>query len=77
VLGQDTITPYKEVGCDGPTLYRHSEGAGIAFYDGHAAYMKKEKVFSKEAWEAGTPGMWSTFTEYPPTQADKRRLPKP
>lgn len=77
VLGQDTITPYKEVGCDGPTLYRHSEGASIAFYDGHAAYMKKEKVFSKEAWDAGTPGMWSTFTEYPPTEADKRRLPKP
>jgi len=64
-------------GCDGPTLYRHSEGVSLAFYDGHAEYRKKEKVFSKEAWDAGSPGMWSTFIEYPPTEAEKKRLPKP
>lgn len=29
----------------GPVLFRHSEGAVIAFYDGHAAYLKKDKVF--------------------------------
>ena len=77
VLGQDTITPYKQVGCDGPTLYRHSDGASIAFYDGHAENMKKEKVFNKEAWDSGRPGMWSTFKKYPPTEAEKKRLPRP
>jgi prepilin-type N-terminal cleavage/methylation domain-containing protein/prepilin-type processing-associated H-X9-DG protein len=77
VLGQDTIMPYKEVGTDGPTLYRHSEGVNLAFYDGHTAYMKKEKVFIKEAWDAGNPGMWSTFKHYPPTDEEQSRLPKP
>ncbi|UCC97404.1 MAG: prepilin-type N-terminal cleavage/methylation domain-containing protein [Phycisphaerales bacterium] len=77
VLGQDTITPYKQVGTDGPTLYRHSEGVNIAFYDGHAEYMKKEKAFSKEAWDAGAPGMWSVFADYPPTEEQKSRLPVP
>jgi prepilin-type N-terminal cleavage/methylation domain-containing protein/prepilin-type processing-associated H-X9-DG protein len=77
VLGHDTITPYKEVGTDGPTLYRHSEGVNLAFYDGHAAYMKKEKVFIKETWDEGRPGMWSVFKSYPPTQEEQSRLPKP
>jgi len=77
VLGQDTITPYKQVGCDGPTLYRHSEGVNMAFYDGHVEYMKKEKVFIKEAWDEGTPGMWSVFKSYPPTPAQQSQLPKP
>ena len=77
VLGQDTITPYKQVGCDGPTLYRHSEGVNMAFYDGHVAYMKKEKVFLKDAWDAGAPGMWSVFKSYPPTAAEQSQLPTP
>jgi prepilin-type processing-associated H-X9-DG protein len=77
VLGQDTITPYKQVGCDGPTLYRHSEGVNIAFYDGHTAYMKKDKVWSKSAWDMGAPGMWSTFMDYPPSPSEQSRLPKP
>jgi prepilin-type N-terminal cleavage/methylation domain-containing protein/prepilin-type processing-associated H-X9-DG protein len=77
VLGQDTIMPYKDVGTDGPTLYRHSEGVNLAFYDGHAEYMKKEKVFIREAWDSGNPGMWSTFKEYPPTDAEQSRLPIP
>jgi prepilin-type processing-associated H-X9-DG protein len=59
ILGQDTITPYKQVGCDGLTLYRHSEGVNITFYDGHAEYRKKEKVFSRDAWDAGTHGCWT------------------
>lgn len=29
----------------GPTFYRHSEGANIAFFDGHTEYLSKEKVF--------------------------------
>jgi len=39
--------------------------------------MKKEKVFNKDAWDAGTPGMWSVFKDYPPTQAEQSKLPKP
>jgi prepilin-type processing-associated H-X9-DG protein len=77
VLGQDTIMPYKDVGTDGPTLYRHSEGVNLAFYDGHTAYMKKEKVFNIEAWDAKNPGMWSTFKNYPPTEAEQSGLPRP
>jgi prepilin-type N-terminal cleavage/methylation domain-containing protein/prepilin-type processing-associated H-X9-DG protein len=68
VLGHDTITPYKDVGCGGPTLYRHSEGANITFYDGHVEYMKKEKVWIQEDWDADPkmPRMWSIHKHYPP-----------
>ncbi|MBN2130363.1 MAG: prepilin-type N-terminal cleavage/methylation domain-containing protein [Sedimentisphaerales bacterium] len=77
VLGQDTIMPYKNVGCDGPTLYRHAEGVNMAFYDGHVEHRKKNKVWSQEAWDDGLPGMWSTFKHYPPTDPEMARLPKP
>jgi prepilin-type N-terminal cleavage/methylation domain-containing protein/prepilin-type processing-associated H-X9-DG protein len=77
VLGQDTIMPYKDVGCDGPTLYRHSEGVNMAFYDGHVEYLKKDKVWSADDWGAGKPGMWSTFRHWPPTDAEQKRLPRP
>ena len=29
--------PYKNAGCEGPTLYRHADGVNIAFYDGHSS----------------------------------------
>jgi prepilin-type N-terminal cleavage/methylation domain-containing protein/prepilin-type processing-associated H-X9-DG protein len=77
VLGQKTIMPYKDVGCDGPTLYRHQEGANIAFYDGHVEHMKKDKVWIQDDWDNGAPGMWSTFRNWPPSDADKSRLPRP
>ena len=77
VLGQDTITPYKDVGCDGPVLYRHNEGTNLAFYDGHVEYQKKEEVWSQEAWDSGGAGMWSTFKQYPPTQAQQDNMPVP
>jgi prepilin-type processing-associated H-X9-DG protein len=77
VLGQDGITPYKEVVCDGPTLYRHSDGINIAFYDGHVRHMKKDKVWNQDDWDNGAAGMWSTFKHYPPTDAEESRLPKP
>ncbi|MBN1359519.1 MAG: prepilin-type N-terminal cleavage/methylation domain-containing protein [Sedimentisphaerales bacterium] len=77
VLGQDGITPYKEVGCDGPTLYRHNEGVNLAFYDGHVEYRKKQKVFNLLEWHNGRPGMWSTFTSYPPNAQQQSRLPRP
>lgn len=77
VLHQDTIMPYKDVGCDGPTLYRHSEGVNIAFYDGHVEHMKKDRVWRQEDYDSGSPGMWSTFRKYPPSEAEKSRLPRP
>jgi prepilin-type N-terminal cleavage/methylation domain-containing protein/prepilin-type processing-associated H-X9-DG protein len=49
----------------GPVLFRHSEGANIAFYDGHSEYLKKERVFVNgnplappRFWWDKT-GMWS------------------
>jgi prepilin-type N-terminal cleavage/methylation domain-containing protein/prepilin-type processing-associated H-X9-DG protein len=77
VLGQDTIMPYKNVGCDGPVLYRHSEGVNMAFYDGHVEYMKKEKAWSQYDWDHGIGGIWSTFKRYPPNETEKKRLPRP
>jgi prepilin-type processing-associated H-X9-DG protein len=77
VLGQNTIMPYKDVGCDGPTLYRHAEGVNFAFYDGHVDYLKKDKVWSQEDWNNGLPRMWSTFKHWPPTDAEQRSLPHP
>jgi len=77
VLHQDTIMPYKRVGCDGPTLYRHSDGVNLAFYDGHMEYRKKEKVYNLQDYQDGRPGMWSTFRHWPPTAAEQSRLPRP
>lgn len=77
VLGHDTISPYKDVGCDGPTLYRHADGVNLAFYDGHVEYRKKDRVWSQEDRDAGAPGMWSVFQRYPPSAADASRLPRP
>jgi prepilin-type N-terminal cleavage/methylation domain-containing protein/prepilin-type processing-associated H-X9-DG protein len=77
VLGQDGITPYKDVGCDGPTLYRHNEGVNLTFYDGHVEYRKKQKVWDKHLWDTGRPGMWSVFKNYPPTAAQMGLLPTP
>ncbi len=77
VLGQDTITPYKDVGCSGPTLYRHNEGASIAFYDGHVECMKKQKVWNEDDWAAGVPKMWSVFRNYPPSPEQMNTIPVP
>jgi prepilin-type N-terminal cleavage/methylation domain-containing protein/prepilin-type processing-associated H-X9-DG protein len=50
----------------GPVLYRHSQGANLAFYDGHSAYFKKERVFNcptpdgpKRSWKIDLTEMWS------------------
>jgi len=69
VLGHDTITPYKQVGTDGPTLYRHSEGVNIAFYDGHTEYMKKEKVFIKDACKTLTTFLRRALWLVPPPKS--------
>jgi prepilin-type N-terminal cleavage/methylation domain-containing protein/prepilin-type processing-associated H-X9-DG protein len=76
-LGQDTIMPYKNVGCDGPTLYRHGEGVNLGFYDGHIEYRKKQKVFVQSDWDNFYPGMWSVFNKYPPMKEERARLPHP
>ncbi len=62
ILGQASILTYRStpaVGNHGfgPVLYRHSEGANVAFYDGHVEHLRKEKVFIKEDYPE-TPGMW-------------------
>jgi prepilin-type processing-associated H-X9-DG protein len=44
----DDIKKYQnwELGlCSSPTMFRHSEGANICFFDGHVDYRKKEKMF--------------------------------
>jgi prepilin-type N-terminal cleavage/methylation domain-containing protein/prepilin-type processing-associated H-X9-DG protein len=60
-LGQKgSVQAYKDAGTGGPTLYRHNEGANIAFYDGHARRMKKENVWIAADYNSNpqNPGMW-------------------
>ena len=59
-LGQANIKTYKSHGFHGPTIYRHNEGANIAFYDGHVEYRKKQEIFIKADYQANPkkPGMW-------------------
>ena len=77
VLGHDTISPYQNAGCAGPTMYRHNEGANINFYDGHVEYMKKEKVWIQQNWDNARPAMWSVFGRYPPTPSQMNAIPTP
>jgi len=41
--------------------YRHSEGANVGFYDGHAQWLKKEDIFYREGYNAkpAQMGMWT------------------
>ncbi len=62
-LGQKRIIDYRTLVAPpvyGPTFYRHSEGANVAFYDGHTAYLKKQEIFVIKDFEAScpSPGMW-------------------
>ncbi|MGD0553301.1 MAG: prepilin-type N-terminal cleavage/methylation domain-containing protein [Sedimentisphaerales bacterium] len=71
VYHQATIAQYKQndptvsyppgsQSIDGPVLYRHSEGANAAFYDGHVSYMRKQDMFVIKDHDGTTkdPGMW-------------------
>jgi prepilin-type N-terminal cleavage/methylation domain-containing protein/prepilin-type processing-associated H-X9-DG protein len=63
LIGQGTIEQYRTAPDQvwGPTIYRHSEGANVAFYDGHVSYMKKQEVFIKKNYEhppSLQPGIW-------------------
>jgi prepilin-type N-terminal cleavage/methylation domain-containing protein/prepilin-type processing-associated H-X9-DG protein len=60
ILGQASNEDYKNVGIHGPTIYRHSEGANVLYYDGHSEPQKKEEMFVIEDFEADPkrPGMW-------------------
>ena len=47
------------IGLDGGThfdapAYRHSEGANVAFYDGHLAYLSKKQIYKSAATPAAT-----------------------
>jgi prepilin-type N-terminal cleavage/methylation domain-containing protein/prepilin-type processing-associated H-X9-DG protein len=59
-IGQGTILQYKALPDRlwGPTIYRHSEGANVAFYDGHVSYLKKQEIFVIKDYAAKQPGMW-------------------
>ncbi|MGA2322453.1 MAG: prepilin-type N-terminal cleavage/methylation domain-containing protein [Sedimentisphaerales bacterium] len=61
-LHQANLQDYKNADprVDGPVLYRHSEGANVAFYDGHISYMRKQEVFVIADYTATPkrPGMW-------------------
>jgi prepilin-type N-terminal cleavage/methylation domain-containing protein/prepilin-type processing-associated H-X9-DG protein len=52
--------PPKSKAVYGPVLYRHSEGANVAFYDGHVSYMKKQEIFITTDYDAHpkNPGIW-------------------
>ena len=65
IVGHGNWEKYDAAGIWGPTLYRHNEGANIAFYDGHVEHMAKEKVFidtdedpSNATDEKDATGMW-------------------
>jgi prepilin-type N-terminal cleavage/methylation domain-containing protein/prepilin-type processing-associated H-X9-DG protein len=61
VLGQDgSVQQYKDVGCGGPTMYRHNDHANLAFYDGHVESRHKTKVWIPEHanQQPYQPGMW-------------------
>jgi len=55
-----SVQAYKDAGCGGPTLYRHNDGAQLAFYDGHAERLPKHRVWVQEDYDAvpKRPGMW-------------------
>jgi prepilin-type N-terminal cleavage/methylation domain-containing protein/prepilin-type processing-associated H-X9-DG protein len=49
---------------DDTVLYRHSEGANVGFYDGHAQWLKKEDIFDREGYNIQPQsqawmGMWT------------------
>ncbi len=61
IVGQANVATYKEdYGLHGPTIYRHSDGANIGFYDGHVEYLKKQEIFIEDDYNANPkrPGMW-------------------
>ena len=55
-----SVQAYKDAGTGGPTLYRHNEGANLAFYDGHAEHLRKQKVWITANYTSRPkqPGMW-------------------
>ncbi|MGB7582515.1 MAG: type II secretion system protein [Sedimentisphaerales bacterium] len=55
-----TVYPAGSTVIYGPTIYRHSEGANVAFYDSHVSYMKKQDIFVTKDYDGRpqNPGMW-------------------
>jgi prepilin-type N-terminal cleavage/methylation domain-containing protein len=54
----------------GAVFFRHNEGAVIGFYDAHAEYMRKEKIFDYDAYTSTTSpkwcDMWTSSGTIPP-----------
>jgi len=57
IVGHGSWEDYGNVGIYGPVLYRHSEGANFAFYDGHVEHLPKEEAYINENGQDAT-GMW-------------------
>lgn len=66
IYGSDKdINGNNKIVINGPTIYRHNNGANILFYDAHVQYLSKNKIFVKV--KPGFParltkdatGMWS------------------
>jgi len=53
---------YSDIGIYGPVLYRHNEGANLAFYDGHVKYLPKQQAYIEQEGddppERDATGMW-------------------
>jgi prepilin-type processing-associated H-X9-DG protein len=54
--GQD-IVAYRNMGMWRPVYFRHSEGANIAYFDGHVEYRKKEQFFYYQPPESTSPDL--------------------
>jgi prepilin-type N-terminal cleavage/methylation domain-containing protein/prepilin-type processing-associated H-X9-DG protein len=70
-FGQANISVYKHNSSpevDGPTIYRHNEGANIAFYDCHTEWRKRFDIYVRADVIAAPqrPGIWENTPRQPP-----------
>jgi prepilin-type processing-associated H-X9-DG protein len=66
VIGEITVWEYQHLPApNGPiwtaVMYRHNEGANVAFYDGHVTWMRKQEVWNDKNYfgQPKNPGMWA------------------
>jgi prepilin-type processing-associated H-X9-DG protein/prepilin-type N-terminal cleavage/methylation domain-containing protein len=70
-FGQD-IVKYRSVNMWYPVYYRHSEGANVAFFDGHVDHLKKETLFSYEPDNASVPNRMFNETLWFCSQSNRK-----
>jgi prepilin-type N-terminal cleavage/methylation domain-containing protein/prepilin-type processing-associated H-X9-DG protein len=60
-ISDDSKWPEPDKTRPGAVLYRHSEGANVGFYDGHAQWLKKAEIFDREGYNTrpAWTGMWT------------------